>query len=70
MEQSSRLEWWGYLHTSGSIHLKRYFGPLDIQEAETSPFVARISGPFFAQSQHEALQMLREKLSAEMFPRI
>lgn len=34
-----KLLWWGYIHTNGSTHLKRYFGPLDIEEVHKSPFL-------------------------------
>ena len=40
------LLWWGYIHTNGTIQVKRYFGPEDIREAHESPFVARVYGPF------------------------
>ena len=31
-------KWWGYIHTSGSLHAKRYFDERDIDEAMESPF--------------------------------
>lgn len=56
------LQWWGYLHTSGTRHVKRYFGPLDVQEARESPFCAVVVGPFAASSRDEAEKILDMKL--------
>ena len=41
-----KLEWWGYLHVEGTLQVKRYFGPRDIEEAHESPFVDMVHGPF------------------------
>jgi hypothetical protein len=54
------LKWWGYLHESGSIQLKRYFDNEDIYEAEDSPFVQEVLGPFEAESRDEAILILQE----------
>jgi hypothetical protein len=51
-------KWWGYLHTDGSIHAKRYFDPQDIYEARESSFVAQIHGPFDAESSGDAASIL------------
>jgi hypothetical protein len=56
------LQWWGYLHTSGTIQIKRYFGPLDIQEANESDFVQRVYGPFEAADRAEAEKILKTHL--------
>jgi hypothetical protein len=53
-------EWWGYLHTDGSIHAKRYFDFEDLTEATGSPFVDRVYGPFKCASSAEAVAMLRK----------
>lgn len=55
--------WWGYLHTSGTLQVKRYFGPLDLQEAYESPFVDKVRGPWAVVSREEALTKLREELN-------
>lgn len=54
-------EWWGYKHTSGTYHIKRYFDYKDIQEARESPFCEIIKGPFYAENREYALIEL-EKL--------
>lgn len=54
------LNWWGYLHTNGTIQAKRYFGPKDIQEARESPFCERVQGPFKAKDRNDALAILAD----------
>ena len=55
--------WWGYQHTSGTLQVKRYFGPSDIQEAKESPFCETVIGsPFEAEDREDALRILKEKL--------
>ena len=55
-----KLLWWGYIHTNGSTHLKRYFGPLDIEEAHKSPFCKVIFNPFPATNRDDAMVILNE----------
>jgi len=56
------FQWWGYLHTSGSIQVKRYFGALDIQEANESPFCDIVFGPFDAEDRDNAIEIIKLKL--------
>ncbi len=37
--------WWGYIHTRGTVHIKRYFDKRDTDEAYESPFCQYIFGP-------------------------
>ena len=53
-------EWWGYKHNCGSYQAKRYFGPEDITEAQESPFVESVVGPFLAKDREEALAKVKE----------
>lgn len=53
--------WWGYKHTSGTYQAKRYFGVLDIKEAEESPFCDIVVGPFEAIDREEALNFVKEQ---------
>lgn len=55
-------QWWGYLHISGTIHVKRYLGPLDIEEAEESDFCQRVYGPFDAIDRDDAFQKINTEL--------
>lgn len=42
---TEEIQWWGYIHTSGTLHAKRYFDMQDIEEAKDSPFVKHIFHP-------------------------
>lgn len=57
------LEWYCYEHINGSLHLKRYFGLDDINEARESTFVKKVRGPFRAKNHKEAMKQMREFLS-------
>lgn len=59
----SKNLWWGYKHTSGTYQAKRYFEPLDIQEAEESPFCEIVVGPFEALDRDDALRKVKEQTS-------
>lgn len=54
-----KLKWWGYTHANGKIQVKRYSGPLDISEAEESPFVQRTFGPFDAEDRDDAINIIK-----------
>jgi len=58
----SKNLWWGYQHTSGTLQAKRYFEPLDIQEARESPFCEIVIGPFEAENREDAIRIIKEKL--------
>jgi len=65
LNQSEDQLWWGYLHTDGSLQAKRYFQPLDIEEAIESPFVVQALGPFKAKSRDGAIAYLHNVLIAK-----
>ena len=58
----SELQWWGYLHTNGSIQVKRYFDEGDLTEARESPFVVTTCRPFDADNRDEAIKIASGKL--------
>lgn len=60
--QQDVLQWWGYIHDNGSVHVKRYFDREDILEAQDSPFVSRVFGEFAANNRDEAIQIIQDKL--------
>jgi hypothetical protein len=62
--QSPKNEWWGYLHTSGTVQAKRVFYDYDlcVQEAISSPFVSRVIYRFPAGTREEALAYIEAKL--------
>jgi hypothetical protein len=57
-------EYWGYLHSNGSVQVKRYLGdPRDYTEdCEGNDFVVRVVRPFKAESREEAEQIIIAKL--------
>ena len=61
MEEPVLNQWWGYVHTLGTIQAKRYFGPQDITEANESPFCKEVYGPFPAKDREDALNIIEEK---------
>ena len=56
-----KLLWWGYVHINGSIQVKRYFDPLDIDEAHESPFVKEVYGPWDCAGREEAIAKVKEE---------
>lgn len=59
-------KWWGYVHRNGSVHIKRYFGELDIEEAVESPFVAFVIGVVEAIGREDAEKKLKAMLAERM----
>ena len=53
------MMWWGYLHINGSIQVKRFFDQLDIDDAEKSPFVEKITSVFEASNRDEAIRITK-----------
>ena len=56
------LIWYGYQHTNGSLHTKRYFTHENIIEAKESDFVAHVVGPFEADNKEAAQEVIKELL--------
>ena len=57
--------WWGYLHTEGSLHVKRFFSKRDLEEARESPFVKEVHGPWAVASRDEAISKLKLECTIE-----
>jgi len=58
------IMWWGYLHTNGTIQVKRWFGDHEdyIGDCIGNPFVVRVVKPFKATNHLEALKILEEQI--------
>jgi hypothetical protein len=54
------MEWFAYEHMNGKLNLRRFFSWLDIKEAEDSPFVQNVYGPFDADTRDEALAIMNK----------
>ena len=50
--------WWGYQHCNETYQVKRYFGPMDIQEAQESNFVIEVAGPVPATGRQDAINKI------------
>ena len=51
----NELSWWCYIHENGTLQVKRYLGPIDLEEADESPFVKRRTDWFMATSREDAI---------------
>jgi len=56
--------WWGYLHSNGTIQVKRWFGDHAdyTTDCQDNPFVQRVVPPFEAASREEALRIIMQVL--------
>lgn len=52
------LTWWGYRHESGSVLVKRFFGPDDLIDARESGFCRAVVGPIEAETRAVAEQKI------------
>ena len=52
-------KWWGYIHTNGSLHVKRFFYFQDLADAQSSPFVKEVYGPWDCENREDALFHLK-----------
>lgn len=56
--------WWGYLHSNGSVQVKRWFGDHKdyTEDCEGNPFVIQVVTPFTANNRDEAIEYIINKL--------
>ena len=64
---SKQIEWWAYLHTNGTVQVKRYMNELDLEEAMESPFVADVFGPFEAETRNVAMVIASEHFDQMLY---
>ncbi len=57
-----KKKWWGYIHTNGTIQVKRYFEIRDLEEARESPFVTTVFWPFEAEDREDAIIKMRRRI--------
>lgn len=65
MEQKqSKLKWWGYLHSNGTVQLKRWFGDVKdyTDDVVGNDFVKQVVAPFEAETHEEASKIIHEHL--------
>lgn len=60
----NKIMWWGYLHSCGTIQLKRWFGDHEDYEGDcrNNPFVQKVIKPFEANNRELAMEILTERL--------
>lgn len=63
MASLNKLQWWGYLHTNKSIQVKPFYSDMDISEAQQSPFVLQVFGPFFADDRNDAIEQIKKLIA-------
>ena len=58
-------QWWGYLHSNGTIQCKRWFGDVKdyTEDCEGNDFVVQVVRPFSAINREEAMKYLMERLA-------
>lgn len=59
-----KIMWWGYLHSNGTVQLKRWFGDVKdyTEDCENNPFTVKVIPPFDAESSELAYKILCDKL--------
>jgi len=57
--------WWGYLHTNGTIQVKRHIDYKDILIAKNSDFVVRVIRPFLANDRDDAIRICKEVIESD-----
>jgi hypothetical protein len=59
-----KIMWWGYLHSNGSMQLKRWLGDHRdyTDDCEGNDFVLEVVRPFAAETREEAQKILAGRL--------
>lgn len=67
LENHGKLAWWGYLHSNGKVHVKRWSpcvwpGNCDLcyEKEQNNPFVVYIIPMFAADKHSDAMQIAKE----------
>lgn len=60
----TKIMWWGHLHSSGTIQVKRWFGDHKdyTTDCEGNDFVVNVVKPFEAESADEARRIITQQL--------
>ena len=59
---------WGYLHSNGTIQIKRWFGDVKdyTTDCEGNEFVVQVVRPFEANTKEEAYMIIERELDGEI----
>jgi hypothetical protein len=63
------LMWWGYLHSNGTVQLRRWFGDHKeyTEDCDGNDFVVFVVPPFRADSREEASRILMQRIPNNIF---
>ena len=61
----SEIMYWGYLHSNGSIIVKRWFGDTEdyTTDCNGNPFVKKVVSPFIAADRESATKIITERIN-------
>lgn len=64
---NNKTMFWGYLHSNGSVQVKRWFGDICdyTTDCENNDFVCKVVPPFEADSYEEALNIIKAKVGVK-----
>lgn len=63
-------KWWGYIHSMGGIHIKRFFDIKDLEKADESPLVYKRTEILEANTREEAIKKVCSDLGVIYNPYI
>ena len=53
-----KAQYWGYHHINDTYMIKLYYGPMEMEEAEKSLYVAAVAGPVWAKDRQDAIDQI------------
>jgi len=61
---SNNNKWWGYLHSNGTVQVKRWYGDTKdyTDDCDGNPFVHAVCEPLDAISREEAIDIITKHL--------
>jgi len=62
-----KLMWWGYLHSNGTVQVKRWWGDHEdyIEDCRDNIFVQRVVPPFEAPTVQDAFETISKRLKED-----
>lgn len=61
--------WWGYKDIGDNIHVKKYLGEMDYEEAMDNPSCNFIVEPFEARNKSEAFEIIKTLINDTIYKR-
>ena len=62
--QTTKIQWWAYLHSNGAVIVKRWFGDVKdyTEDCEGNDFVIQVVHPYVADTREQAEAIAKERL--------